>query len=1045
MPDRYYHMKDKIKDIASQLGSNVKPFWSEFDDGPCYIWPGNPNWTLKKLYSLADMNRAALPSSFTVSLDRRLGAITDDQSRITLIDLHRGVALRFWKGCKDSQTCFVDVTERFSPPGRLPRTARYILIYLPRSGTLEVWSLIHGPLLKSWSTSGILRFLPQHANSLNSALRHFNALCVIGNEYIFGIRLNFDLWFPHTSEADDFKNFSRLRSWISSRAFKISLKSKRSSTLTKLEGHINTFSDPDWLLKAIWAILRTGAIDLTDWLNEKLPTLNVQNGLSGKAKRSFENHLAKISGLISFYHSLSKLYKKNLLQHLHGLHREENEFITPVAEFFQEEEHRRVELKNIPSSTFFRAVAYSRLFPTSSDDHRHRETRLAYENILGQAIFTPFFAETSSNEAFLDFLDGGPFTFDYHLILATRCLLTESRKFSPYRLVHLTQVLFCARPNDFLSAFVTVYRILLRSRNYPACLILCASLVAAAESLQLRQNEASKDSDSSRDTLDHPHPRTDFLQSNLTDLRLRCKHLQDMVAFTHSLESFRKRYNLPAKIIRAFSVHRVFQRGPDHFTREFARYLAASPLTGREIVEIYRHFGWPNQNDDFIDAFQVLCIRLPHSFEVNRIIACAAWWMVRQIASPWSRMSQPEKFSQLKRIVDYINVTSNAGHGLAFIVASQCFDRPLGRMLKEHFTALQYVDFFEPVKNHCLLDEALSFCEFFNQYRRISIAAMEEIPIHRDEGWEDSALHYHPSIDGGMKNQGCTSLEKVSTFPLRQSVSAEGVPTFSHLDAWFQFFVIQAAMLAFGIPPLSNEVPVHPIQLLPDSWQEGFPFNPPSWASFKSGSASQRSLYRRGFIHWFLRSAASFSGNRDDGTRLFEAAKALAHAWALPSGFVRSLCVLTLYAAWADCQAESEFVVFADAAMASDLFYLLLGRIQLLDEAMGGNLLIRASQSLRSMVTNILKGESVLSLPGVVTAEKAPPLEDQMMRAQKLVDLLKDRLVVGSIQRDMIEEIGELLTNFIDAHHELKQTPDDKVVVAASAGSFCGRVIEQRP
>lgn len=44
------------------------------------------------------MNRAALPSAFTVSSDRRLGAITDDQSRIALIDLHRGVALRFWKG-----------------------------------------------------------------------------------------------------------------------------------------------------------------------------------------------------------------------------------------------------------------------------------------------------------------------------------------------------------------------------------------------------------------------------------------------------------------------------------------------------------------------------------------------------------------------------------------------------------------------------------------------------------------------------------------------------------------------------------------------------------------------------------------------------------------------------------------------------------------------------------------------------------------------------------------------------------------------------------
>lgn len=41
----------------------------------------------------------------------------------------------------------------------------------------------------------------------------------------------------------------------------------------------------------------------------------------------------------------------------------------------------------------------------------------------------------------------------------------------------------------------------------------------------------------------------------------------------------------------------------DHFTSEFARYLAASRLTGREIVEIYRHFGSQTQNDDFIGKF----------------------------------------------------------------------------------------------------------------------------------------------------------------------------------------------------------------------------------------------------------------------------------------------------------------------------------------------------------------------------------------------------------------------------------------------------------
>ncbi|KAM3185134.1 hypothetical protein ACTXT7_007009 [Hymenolepis weldensis] len=810
MPEEYYNMKDKIKDIASNLGGHVKPFWSELANGPCYVWPGNPNWTLRKLYSLADMNRAALPSAFTVSSDRRLGAITDDQSRIALIDLHRGVALRVWKGCKDSQTCFVDVIERFTPAGRLSRRARFILIYLPRSGTLEVWSLIHGPLLKSWSVSGILRFLPRHATYLDSALKCFNALCVLNNERLIGLKLSFELWLPHTSEADDFQKFSRLRSWITSKTFKNALNSKRLVTLTKLENNLSGFSESDWFFKAIWVVLRTHSIDLSEWLFAKLPQLNVQSALSGKAKRCFEKHIAKISSLISFYHGLSKFYNKNLLQKIRDrIHKEENEFVTPIVELFPELEKKKEKLKILLPWTFFRAVAHSRIFPTPLDDLRHRDMCFAYETILGQAIFLPYFSGTISSDAFITFLENGPFTFDYLLILATRYLLTKSSRFSPCRLVRLTQEIFCSHPKDLASAFVTIYSILLGSRNHAGCLVLCASLVAATEALKQRQSEDSQGKESL--------PRSDFLQSNLKELRVRCHHLQDMIVFNHSVEAFRRRYDLPIRIVRAFSVHRIFKRGPDHFTSEFARYLAASHLTGREIVDIYRHFVSHTDND-FLDVFQALCIRLPHSFEINRIVVVAAWWMVRQIASPWTRVDQCERLKQINRITDYLSVTSNAGHGIAFAVASQCYNRPLSLMLRAHFNAVQYVNFPEPTRNHGLLDEALNFCEFFHQYRRVSIAAMEESPVHCDKGWEDSVDHSYKSTDGEPDGKEHDNFRKVSTFPLWQNISPNNdLPTFIQLDAWFQFLVIQTAILAFGMPPLSDEVPVRPVQLLPGS------------------------------------------------------------------------------------------------------------------------------------------------------------------------------------------------------------------------------------
>ncbi|VDL60636.1 unnamed protein product [Hymenolepis diminuta] len=194
-------------------------------------------------------------------------------------------------------------------------------------------------------------------------------------------------------------------------------------------------------------------------------------------------------------------------------------------------------------------------------------------------------------------------------------------------------------------------------------------------------------------------------------------------------------------------------------------------------------------------------------------------------------------------------------------------------------------------------------------------------------------------------------------------------------------------------------------------WNEGFPFKPPAWTKATSGSISQRPLHRRGFIRWFLYSAANYSDSPTTRVRLFNAAKGLAYAWALPSGFIRSLSVLTLYAAWEDRDAELEVGTFADASIASDLFYLLLRRIRLLDEEMNGNLLKRTSLGLRSMFACLHEGEDAPSIVGGIAEEKAPLLEEQVLRARRLVDLLKDRLDVGSNRGTMTEEIGKLLEN----------------------------------
>ncbi|EUB61287.1 Rab3 GTPase-activating protein non-catalytic subunit [Echinococcus granulosus] len=585
MPKGYHQVKEKMKDIASQLGSRTRPFWTESENGPCYVWPGNPNWTLKKLYSLADMSRGALRGTFSVSSDHRFGAITDDQSRITLVDLHRGVALRFWKGCKEAQTCFVDVSERFPPAGRLPRTAKFILIHLPRSNNLEVWSLVHGPLLKCWSTNGSLRFLLPHMGALSRSLKHFNALCVVGNEHLVGIRLNLDLWFPHTPEAGDFETFSRLRGWICSRAFKASLKSNFAASITKLEGLLGDFTLPDWFLKAVWILLRTELIDLSTWVAEKLVDLGNSFPFEEPKKHAFQKHLEKICSLIHFYHSLSRMHKAQM------------------AHFFPVCGKATNLPKFLQPWTFFRAAAHSRLFWISFDK-RHQDKTAAHETLLGQAIFTAFFWGAISAESFIKFLNDAPFTYDYLLVLATRFLVTQSTlppQVSPSRLTQLTQTLFSSRPHHLSAAFVRIYSVMLASHNYASCLVVCAALVGAGEAEQQLADQQPRGSDKNVEDGPEKTAAPDVLQSSLESLRCRIKHLQDMVIFNRCLASFRRGYNLPRWTPRAYSVRHVFQRGSDHFTSEFARCLAGSQLKGSEVLAIYRGFVAETATNEFWD------------------------------------------------------------------------------------------------------------------------------------------------------------------------------------------------------------------------------------------------------------------------------------------------------------------------------------------------------------------------------------------------------------------------------------------------------------
>lgn len=146
----------------------------------------------------------------------------------------------------------MEVWEQDTPAGRPARRGLFLLMYSPTSRILELWSLVHGPLLKSWALNAALYFIPSHYENYRQAFKRcvcifesvdfcynllpsfyylffhsFNAIFILESNKLFGVRASLDLWFPHTSEAEYSRKFHNLRSWISSRTFRRALKSSK--------------------------------------------------------------------------------------------------------------------------------------------------------------------------------------------------------------------------------------------------------------------------------------------------------------------------------------------------------------------------------------------------------------------------------------------------------------------------------------------------------------------------------------------------------------------------------------------------------------------------------------------------------------------------------------------------------------------------------------------------------------------------------------------------------------------------------------------------
>ncbi|KAI4883030.1 hypothetical protein NFI96_012495 [Prochilodus magdalenae] len=114
-------------------------------------------------YGLPDSRRHG--ESVCLSPCNTMAGVTDDFGRVTLLDVARGIAIRMWKGYRDAQLGWVQVSEArgereiATSPSMPRRHAQFLVIYAPRRGILEVWGTQHGPRVGAFTVGKHCRLL----------------------------------------------------------------------------------------------------------------------------------------------------------------------------------------------------------------------------------------------------------------------------------------------------------------------------------------------------------------------------------------------------------------------------------------------------------------------------------------------------------------------------------------------------------------------------------------------------------------------------------------------------------------------------------------------------------------------------------------------------------------------------------------------------------------------------------------------------------------------------------------------------------------------
>ncbi|XP_051155116.1 rab3 GTPase-activating protein non-catalytic subunit [Leptopilina boulardi] len=172
--------------VASAIGSAVPWFRGNSKSSVQEKPKGSVNEPAEAMmcrFALSDIFREG--NSVLMSPNKMLSVVMDSLGRVILIDNRQGMALRMWKGYRDAQCGWIEANEekqrisrkeRKTNPGLVSNTqmrrALFLVIYAPKKGLIDIWSIQNGTKITSFSASknGRLLYTNYGLSGLNDVI-----------------------------------------------------------------------------------------------------------------------------------------------------------------------------------------------------------------------------------------------------------------------------------------------------------------------------------------------------------------------------------------------------------------------------------------------------------------------------------------------------------------------------------------------------------------------------------------------------------------------------------------------------------------------------------------------------------------------------------------------------------------------------------------------------------------------------------------------------------------------------------------------------------